>query len=119
MVTPIILLRPLAGTRNSAEATEQRIDIMDKSLQQFIESVSRLVCQDYVPVVSAGPDALRTAAFALLRATRAVHVCLPLPQRDLQIAIARALLCEAVEWSLDQEEDKIDRDELVPRLGQS
>jgi hypothetical protein len=110
MAAQIISLLPLAGRPDGAEATDRPIDAPNGSRHQFIASVSKLVAQDYLPVLRSGPSALKAAAFALLRATRSEASCLPVPQRDLQIAIARALLCEAGEQRLDQEEDNSEVD---------
>lgn len=107
MAAQIIPLIPPGKTVDGEQATDQRPDLSSRSQprQQFIDAVSKLVGEDYPPIVRAGPTTLKDVAFALMRATRSEVGCLPLPQRDLLIAIARALLCELGEQHLDQEEN--------------
>jgi hypothetical protein len=108
MAAQIISLTSQAEHPEGGRAIDQQLENAGNLQRQFVDGLSKLVGQDYLPLVRAGPVALTAAAFALLRATRSVSGCLPLPQRDLQIAIARALLAEAGEQRLDQEEDIAD-----------
>jgi hypothetical protein len=91
------------------QETDRHPDVSRRSQpqQQFIAAASRLVSEDYPPVARAGQTTLKDVAFALMRATRSDVGGLPLPQRDLLIAIAHALLCEAGERELDREGNEI------------